>query len=247
MEVLGIGNRCVDFSGQPKIDTERLIASGAKILMLSVYGGVDAEKYRRAGVKVIECTDFNERSALQRARRITGYGGQLGVKERADSLYKAVETRYDSLKTSVGKGGKRPAAMFDLVYGNIWYQPSESSSTGNIVIDAGGALLFPAGGNNGISALSKEQMLVKSGEADVWIIRYASSEKLTLETLRRENPVYERFKAFRGNNVWACNTAATAYFEEAPFRPDFLLEDVIHILHPERDKDYKMRYFEKLK
>ncbi|MCD8306091.1 MAG: ABC transporter substrate-binding protein [Prevotella sp.] len=246
MEMLGIGDRCIDFSDEGKIDAERLVASGAKILMLSVYDGIDTEKYRRTGVKVIECTDFNESTALRRAYRMVGYGAALGVKDRADSLYRIVEARYDSLRRSVAADGARPVVMFDLVYGNVWYQPGNDSSTGGIVADAGGNLLFPAGGKNGITALTKERMLMKSDAADVWIIRYSAAKQLSLAALGGQNPAYKQFKAFREGNVWACNTSRTAYFDEAPFRPDYLLEDIIHILHPQQDKDYQMRYFEKL-
>ena len=33
------------------------------------------------------------------------------------------------------------------------------------------------------------------------------------------------------------------YFEEAPFRPDFLLKDLIKIFHPEILPNYQTRYF----
>ncbi len=248
MEMLGIGDRCIDFSGNMKIGTEQLAASGAGILMLSVYDGVDTEKYRRTGIRIVECTDFNEPSALRRAEWMVRYGAVLGVQSRADSLYHTVVTRYDSLRACVKKQDSRPTVMFDLVYGNIWYQPVKDSSTGSVIADAGGELISPAGGKNGAAAFTKEQMLMKSAGADVWIIRYSSTETLTLAALKELDPAYRHFKAFRKGNVWACNTSQTNYFEEAPFRPDYLLEDVLHILYGEGDTaTSRLHYFEKLK
>lgn len=247
MEMLGIGDRCVDFSDDAKVDAEKLVASGADALMLSAYDGIDTEKYRRTGIRVIECTDFNETTALGRAAWMVRYGEALGVKDRADSLFGVVKTRYDSLRRNVPRHAPKKKVMFDLVYGGIWYQPTKNNATGNITTDAGGVLPFPEGGRNGVAALSKERMLAAGADADVWIIRYGSKEDLTLEKLGNADPAYRQFKAFRSGNVWACNTAKTAYFDEAPFRPDYLLEDIVHILHPGQYPDYVPRYFVKVR
>ncbi|MCD8282914.1 MAG: ABC transporter substrate-binding protein [Prevotella sp.] len=247
MYAVGIGDKCVDFSDQAVLDPERLVASGAKILLLSSYGGADADKYRRAGIKVIECDDFNAPTALERVRRLTEYAARLGAKSKADSLYRVVEMRYDSLCRSVTEDNVKPEVMFDLVYGNIWYQPTKGNATGEVTVAAGGSLPFPGGGTNGVRALTRERMLAEAGDADVWIIRYAARDTLSLSALARLDPVYKRFKAFRTGNVFACNTAQTNYFEEAPLRPDYLLEDLIHILHPAYDPVYRLRYFTRLK
>ncbi len=247
MNMLGIGNRCIDLSDYMKIDVEQLVSSGAKIFMVSMYDGLDIEKYQRTGIKVIECTDFTESSALARAKWMVRYGELLGVKERADSLYRVVVERYDSLCVVAQKKTTHPMVMFDLMYGNLWYQPTKESSTGGIIADAGGRLLFPTGGKNGIMALTKEQMLIHSNEPDVWIIRYSATETMTSHTLESLNIAYKQFKAFQEGNVWACNTLQTAYFDEAPFRPDYLLEDVLNILYPTQDTIFSLRYFEKVR
>ena len=44
---------------------------------------------------------------------------------------------------------------------------------------------------------------------------------------------YTGFKAFKTRNVYGCNTAKVPFYEETPFRPDYLLSDLIQILHPE--------------
>ncbi len=284
MEMLGIGNRCIDFSNELKPDPERILASGADMLMLSAYEGIDAERYKRLGINVIECTDFNETSPLARAKWMTVYGRLWGVGERADSLYKVVEERYKkplsrplpdregeeqivptltaethydaskmvstsnpSFPIGEGLGERLPAVFFDTLYGNIWYQPANESTIGRMIVDAGGRLPFFFDQKGGSVPMSKEQMLMQAGDADVWIIRYQSAEPMTLQSLSVLNPVYSQFKAFREGNVWGCNTLKTRYFEEVSFRPDWLLEDFINILHPERNPSKGLRYFHKLK
>lgn len=250
MQMLGIGDRCVDFSGQMKPDAEQIVASGASMLMLSAYDGVDTEKYRRLGIRIVECTDFNETSPLARAKWMTVYGRLWGVGERADSLYEVVENRYRELTATCSllpAHCHKPSVLFDLVYGNMWYQPTTMSATGGMVGDAGGTLPFTDDSIRVSRPLSKEQVLAQARDADVWLIRYHTAGTMTLADLKAIDPVYGQFDAFRKGNVWACNTSRVAYFDEAPFRPDYLLEDMIKILHPELGLPGGMRYFEKLR
>lgn len=247
MQMLGIGNRCVDFSYQMKPDAEKVAASGADILMLSMYDDLDTTKYSRLGIKIVKCRDFMETSPLNRAIWMKIYGRLWGVGDRADSLYNIVEKQYNSKCLSTKNVTKKPSVFFDLMYGNIWYQPAEESSLGKMITDAGGVIPFNIKQKGGSLALSKEQVLNAAKDADFWIIRYNGVAKLTLERLKDINPIYSQFKAFRTGNVWACNTDNVLYFDETPFRPDYQLEDIIGILHPDIANKTQMRYFTKLR
>ncbi len=247
MQMLGVGDKCIDFSNQMRPDVERIAASKPDLIMLSAYDGMDLSRYERLGIKVEACRDFMETSPLGRAKWMKHYGALWGVAERADSLYKLVEEGYKSSIARVKKTIHRPSVMFDLMYGSVWYQPAMESSMGGIVIDAGGRMPFKSKQHGGSLALSEEQVLFYANDVDVWIIRYQDTEPLTLNRLRKLNPAYSRFKAFKNGNVWVVDTNKVPYFDEAPFRPDFLVEDLINILHPECSKTKRMRYFTKLK
>lgn len=247
MKMLGIGSRCIDFSDAVKPDAEQVAASGADMLMLSMYDGIDVSKYSRTGIRIIRCSDFNETTPLRRARWMKHYGRLWGVGARADSLYRAVSSSYYAVKNAVVGVSHKPSVFFDLMYGGMWYQPSERSTIGSMVVDAGGSMPFGITQNGGSKALSKEQVLSAARDADVWIIRYQSSHALTLRELASMNPVYSQFKAFRSGNVWAVNTEKVAYFDESPFRPDRQLEDFLLILHPELSHKKGMYYFSRVK
>jgi iron complex transport system substrate-binding protein len=246
MQMLGVGGRCIDFSKDMKPDAEKVAASGADMLMLSMYDGLDTAVYSRMGIKIVPCRDFMEPSPLGRARWMKRYGRLWGVGEKADSLYDAVEKNYRKLSSRTKRVKVRPRVFFDLMYGSLWYQPSEKSTMGALVADAGGALPFHIVQEGGSKALSREQVLSGACDADVWIIRYQGRQKLTLDALKALDPAYSQFKAFKNGNVWACNSDETAYFDEAPFRPDYQLEDVISILHPELKHKKKLHYFSRL-
>ena len=54
-------------------------------------------------------------------------------------------------------------------------------------------------------------------------------------------------KAFRQGAVYGCDTEATRYYEEAPFRPDLLLRDLVIIAHPDLKGLGQTRYFTLMK
>ncbi len=246
MQMLGVGDRCIDFSDQMKPDVEKIAASGAQVLMVSAYDGADLTRYRRLNLKLVECRDFMETTPLARAAWMKRYGALWGVDKRADSLYQVVETRYKALSRRVSKTSNRPAVFFDTMYGNMWYQPSKISTAGGMVMDAGGQLPFDINLKGGSMAMSKEQVLSVAKDAQVWIIRYQGDQPMTLKQLADLSPVYSQFRAFREGNVWGVNTSKVPYFDEAPFRPDYLLEDMINILHPELKLSQRMHYYSKL-
>ncbi len=246
MQMLGVGDRCIDFSSEMKPDVEKIVASGAQMFMVSAYDGVDLTKYRRMNIQLVECRDFMETTPLGRAAWIKKFGRLWGVDKRADSLYQVVEKRYKELSSRVKKSTTRPAVFFDTMYGNMWYQPSKISTAGGMVADAGGRLPFDININGGSMAMSKEQVLSAAKDAEVWIIRYQGDQPMTLKQLADMSPVYSQFRAFREGNVWGVNTSKVAYFDEAPFRPDYLLEDMVNILHPELHLSSRMHYYSKL-
>ena len=55
---------------------------------------------------------------------------------------------------------------------------------------------------------------------------------MTRRDLLREFHGYNALKAFRTGNIYECNCSTTPYFEEVGFRPDFLLREMIQLLHP---------------
>ncbi len=246
MQMLGVGDRCIDFSNQMKPDMEKIAASGAKMFMVSAYDGADLSKYRRLDLQLVECRDFMETTPLGRAAWMKKFGRLWGVGKRADSLYQVVETRYKELSRRVQKTNTRPAVFFDTMYGNMWYQPSRISTAGGMVKDAGGRMPFDINLKGGSLAMSKEQVLSAAKDAEVWIIRYQGDQPMTLKQLADLSPVYSQFRAFREGNVWGVNTSKVAYFDEAPFRPDYLLEDMINILHPELRLSSVMHYYSRL-
>jgi iron complex transport system substrate-binding protein len=137
--------------------------------------------------------------------------------------------------------------LVDKVTGSVWYVPGGKSTIGQMIRDAGGFYPWAEDDHSGSVSLPFEAVLEKAGEADVWLFRYSSDHDITSDELLSEHHGYRQFKAFRSGQVYGCDVERSLFYEESPFRPDWLLADFIHILHPDLSDLPPLRYYKKVK
>ena len=232
---------------------EKIIDQHPDALFLSPFensGGYG--KLEDIDIPIVECAEYMETTPLGRAEWLRFYGLLFGCEQKADSLFDAIDKNYNHLKTLVTQKS-RPSVLLDNVTGSVWYVPGGKSTIGQMIQDAGGSYPWAADEHSGSVSLPFENVLEKAGEADVWLFRYSSDHDITYDELRSEHHGYNQFKAFRHQQVYGCNVELSPFYEETPFRPDWLLNDFICILHPELDlsKERKnhapLRYYKPLK
>ncbi len=117
---------------------------------------------------------------------------------------------------------------------------------GRLYADAGGDYVFAYVDGSGSVPLSFETVYDKAGEADIWLIKYNATTDRTYRDLQRDYAPYAGFKAFRERQVYGCNTAERPFYEETPFHPERLLEDLVKIFHSDAAERDSLRYFRKL-
>lgn len=233
-------------SFQPNV--ERIIALRPDALLVSPFansGGYG--KLGSAGLPLIECADYMEGSALGRAEWMRFFGMLYGCAERADSLFAVVERGYNGLKQKAAATKSRPKLMCDLPMGGVWYVPGGGSALGEIFRDAGADYSAGKAGERGSVRLSAEKAVEEMQKADYWFIRKGGADKLTYESLARENTAYTLFRPWRERHIYACNTLKVPYFDEEPFRPDHMLRDLVMTIHPELGAKGAARYFTPIK
>ena len=240
--------RLIDCGSGNNPDIERIIELRPDAILLSPFQ--DSNGYGRIeklGIPIMECADYLETSALGRSEWMRFYGRLFGVGQRADSLFAAVEERYRHLKFRAALSSVALSVFGDMKYGSVWYVPGGRSPMGRLYDDACGRYVFADEPTSGSLPLSFETVLDRAGDADVWLIKYNREQDMTYADLRAEYAGYAEFKAFKQRNIYGCNTARINFYEETPFRPDWLLSDLIQILHPEIQSLGGLRYFCKLK
>ena len=225
---------------------EKIIDKRPDALFLSPFensGGYG--KLEDIDIPIVECAEYMESTPLGRAEWLRFYGLLFGCEQKADSLFDAIDKNYNQLKTLVTQKN-RPSVLLDNVTGSVWYVPGGKSTIGQMIQDAGGSYPWAADEHSGSVSLPFENVLEKAGETDVWLFRYSSDHDITYDELRSEHHGYNQFKAFRDKNVYGCNVELSPFYEETPFRPDWLLNDFIRILHPELEGLAPLRYYKKL-
>lgn len=229
-------------------DMEKIIDLHPDAVLLSPFensGGYG--RVEKLNIPIIECADYMETSALGRAEWMRFYGLLFGVAPQADSLFAEVDSCYQGLKTRALLSSTSLSILSELKSGSAWYVPGGRSTIGQMFADACGRYAFAADTHSGSVPLSFETVFDKAGDADAWIIKYNTDRDMTYADLQADYAGYTGFKAFKERNVYGCNTAKVPFYEETPFRPDYLLEDLIQILHPEIGNLGGLRYFCRLK
>ena len=232
---------------------EKIIDQRPDALFLSPFensGGYG--KLEDIDIPIVECAEYMETTPLGRAEWLRFYGLLFGCEQKADSLFDAIDKNYNDLKTlathhpSPNTHHPSPTVLLDNVTGSVWYVPGGKSTIGQMIRDAGGNYPWAGDAHSGSVSLPFESVLEKAGDADIWLFRYSSDHDITYDELRSEHHGYDQFKAFRTHQVYGCNVELSPFYEETPFRPDWLLNDFIQILHPELDHLAPLRYYKKL-
>lgn len=225
---------------------EKIMDVKPDVIMLSPFensGGYG--KVEELGIPIIECADYMENSPLARAEWMKFYGILFGTEGAADKLFAEVDSSYQALCHQAKQAGMGRSVLIDRMVGSVWHVPGGRSTIGEMVKDAGGIYPWAADDHSGSLSLSFENVLEKGGEADVWLFRYSSDNTYTRNDLLNERHGYEQLKAFKSGQLYGCNVEKTLFYEETPFRPDWLLADFIRIIHPELTGSHKLRYFQK--
>lgn len=239
--------RIVDAGNAMSPDLEKVIDLHPDAVLLSPFensGGYG--RIEKLGIPIIECADYMETSPLGRAEWMRFFGLLFGRKQQADSLFAEVEKRYASLKSLVDTVSVRPTVLSELRNGSAWYTPGGHSTIGRLYADAGAAYVWADDTRSGSVPLSFETVFDRGRNADFWLFKYNETVDKTLTSLRAEYAPYAGFRAFQTGRVFACNTGKVPFYEETPFRPDWLFKDLILVFHPECLPGETARYFKQL-
>ena len=223
---------------------EKIIDLQPQALLLSPfensggYGKLDA-----LGTPIVETADYMESTALGRAEWMKFYGMLFGCEQRADSLFRVVDSTYCYLKQAAQHFTARLSILTERKTGSVWYVPGGRSTVAQIIADAHGRYAFSRDTHSGSLALAFEQVLAEAGHSDIWLFKYNGQGHMTKADLLAEFHGYAGLNAFRNNRVYACNSRVQPYFEEVPFRPDYLLRELIILMHPELSSFGQLRYY----
>lgn len=228
----GEKGKIVDCGSSMEPDIERIVSLHPDAIILSPYEGMSLGRLERLGIPIIEAADYMETSSLGRAEWMKYYGRLFGCGHRADSLFHIVDSTYQSLKAYAASLHKGLSILTERKTGATWYTPGGESTIGVTIRDANGSYAFSEDKHSGSLPLSFEQIIAKAGDSDIWAFKFNGTRLMTKDDLLKEFHGYDALKAFRTGQIYECNCSQVPYFEEVSWRPDYLLREMIQLLHP---------------
>ena len=129
---------------------------------------------------------------------------------------------------------------------NDAYAEDKLEKAKGLLQDAGAEYPWADDVHSGSVSLPFEAVLEKAGSAEIWLYRYNSDHIQNYQELLSEYRGYQQLQSFADRNVYGCNVEKSLFYEETPFRPDWLLRDFIQIIHPNIPHKAPLRYYQKL-
>jgi iron complex transport system substrate-binding protein len=229
---------------------EQILALSPDVLMKSGYDNVRSDDARITGanIPIAYNVEWMEPDLLARAEWIKFVSAFFCKEQTADSLFNAIELRYNNALALAKHVQKRPHVLFGLDYKGSWYMAGSESYVAKMLADAGA--IFVPNGIKGSQPLSFEQVLDIHADDDIWL-NWMTPNISSIEALGKMNERYRLFKAFRNREVYTHDKRVNAaggndFWESGVSRPDLLLRDLVKILHPELLPGYETVYWRKI-
>lgn len=208
----------------------------------------DDEKLQKINIPSVSCLDHLEESPLARTEWIKFFACFFEKEIMADSIFKAVETNYLQLKSSITDAKVKPKVMTEIKYGDTWFVPSGNSYVANLINDAGGIYFYNQNQKTGSTPLSFENVFDLAKDCDVWINLYSINTKRELVSYDER---YKLFKPYKNNRLYNNNKIQNQlgysnFWEDGILRPDLILEDLIKIFHTDTNQTANFNFYQKI-
>lgn len=232
------------------LNTEAVIALQPDVVIGFAVSGENGayETLRRSNIPVIYNGDWVEETPLGKAEWIKFFAPFFRKEAKADRIFKEIETAYHKAKELAASSSIKPTVLSGAMYKDVWYLPGGESWAAHFLTDANANYLWADTSENGSLSLSWESVLNVAQGADYWI---GPAQFTAYNDLKNSSKHYTQFDAFQNKKIYTFaktvgETGGTLYYELAPQRPDLVLRDLIHILHPQLLPDHELFFFKPL-
>lgn len=233
-------------------DVEKIITVSPDAILLSPFKNSGGHgELDKLGTPIFECADYMEQEPLGRAEWLRVYGMLYGKESTADSIFNNVALIYKRIELETGYSSvddthvraslrEKPSVLYGIDNAGTWYVAGGKSYMAKMFASAGANYLFSKTTYAGSEAFAFEAVYDKGFDADVWLFLYNDATDRTYEDLEK----YSKFKSYKNRRVFACNTSKSHYYDEIPFHPERLLNDLSIIFNS--DKEGKLIYYRNL-
>lgn len=250
IEMVKAGKLVIVGSGSG-VNIEMLINLQPDLIMAYNSGVPDYDAYPKldeAGLNVVLNGDNLETTPMGRAEWGKFIALFFNKEAQAEQLFTGTSTKYEKLVKLATSARAKPTVFVNINYQGTWYMAGGKTYVAQFLEDAGANYLWADNSDVGEIMLSFEEVYNKAANADYWInTGFWNSARDALADDER----YSEFAAFKNNHIYNNNARSNAnggndYFESGIANPDFILEDLIKIFHPELLPDHQLYYYHQL-
>lgn len=224
-------------------NVEKIVDIGTEMIIASPFENSGYGSAEKIGVPIVEAADYMENHPLGRTEWVLFYGLLFGRREEAEAVFAETERHYLELKALAETATERPSVLLERKYGASWAVPGGGSYIGVMHADAGADYLFRDSPGAKSVHLTFEEVYDRAGDADIWFMKYDTRTPLTYALLKAEYEPYANFRPWRERRIFCCNTITSTYYDDITLHPDWVLEDLIAVYHPELLPGHRQRYY----
>ncbi len=224
-------------------DREVVMSLQPDLILISPFkrGGYDV--LEQVSAPLVPHLGYKELTPLGQAEWVKVIGLLTGHYEEACRIFSEVESRYLTLKGYADKVSERPVVFSGEMRGGNWYAVGGKSYLAQQIRDAGGEYFLRDDEHSGGVSLDFETVYSQSDSARFWRILNSYPGKFSYDALKAEDARYADFKAFREKGVIYCNLREAAFYELMPMHPDWVLADLMAIMHPSLLPDHQPHFY----
>jgi len=232
------------------LNIEKLIELNPQLVINYATGNEfdQLEILKRSGIPYMLNADYMEKSPMGRAEWIKFFAAFFDEEQLADSIFSAIENNYNQMVSNVSNITKKPSVFTGVMYGDTWFLPGGKNYASRFFEDAGAQYIWAESMEDGWLELGFESVYDRASEADYWL---GCASFNSLEEIENTDSRYALFDAFKTKNIYNYNArlgknGGNSYLELGYARPDIILSDLIHILHPELMPDHELFFYKAL-
>ncbi|MDZ3833750.1 MAG: ABC transporter substrate-binding protein [Sphingopyxis sp.] len=219
----------------PEMDA--LVAAKPDVLLMSMgdMKNLGAKpRIEALGIPIVPIFLDNEPDYMGRVDYVRLIGMLTGKEAEADRFADIVAANVDGLKKAAAAQPQRSLISAWFAGRDRW-NPVIRNADAKLLRDANGRNLFEGPddpGRDSFNKVSTEELIRRGASADCWIIRDSHSAPFA------DTAILRRFKAYRDDCLFAADgmhkpdADAFDYYEMAVIRPDWVLGDIVRMLHP---------------
>ncbi len=232
-----IGQIGYSWHGEP--DLEVLLTASPDIALMTVDDPNNVKSLGRArelGVAAAPTFEWAETHYLGRAEWLKYVALFFNAEAEANALFDEVAGRVAALKTQVGGRTNPPTVLWGYYSGNGRWMMHQNNLEARLLADANAFNPFADfEGNRRTDGepISSEQLLVQGANADHWIIGDIHAAELPPENYMKQFLAWQSGKLSHNYKRTKWDYNAYDYYKTALVRPDWVLADLVALLHPE--------------